>query len=58
MNKVLLSVLLLLPAGCSSTFLVGKDGQGFFLESGAEPLYAWLYPTGDVVKSLPMRTFP
>ena len=58
MNKVLLSVLLLLSTGCTATFLVGKDGQGFFLGSGAEPLYAWLCPTGDAAKVLAAADLP
>ncbi len=58
MNKVLLSVLLLISAGCSSTFLVGKDGWGFFLGSGAAPLHAWLCPTGDATKVLASTDLP
>jgi len=58
MKRILLSMVLLISAGCSSTFLVGKDGHGYFLGSGAEPLYAWLCSTGDAAKVLAATNLP
>ena len=51
MNRILLiglAAAAFLAGGCSSTFLVSKDGQGYFLESNAKSLQRMLCDSGDL----------
>ncbi len=39
-------------AGCSSTFVVTKDGRGYFFGSKSEGLYKMMCESGDLLKIL------
>lgn len=55
MNRMLVCALAaaaMLGVGCSSTFLVSKDGQGYFLESNSKTLQVMLCDSGDLQKVL------
>lgn len=43
---------LTLTAGCSSTFLVSKDGRGYFFGRDRDELYRMLCDSGDLKKIL------
>ncbi|HAR46337.1 MAG: hypothetical protein A2X56_05080 [Nitrospirae bacterium GWC2_57_13] len=55
MNRMLVTTFAaaaLLAVGCSSTFLVSKNGYGYFLESNAKSLQTMLCDSGDLQKIL------
>lgn len=55
MNKVFYAavcVLIVAAIGCSSTFLVSKDGKGYFLGSRSDAIYKMLCESGDLKKLL------
>jgi len=47
-----------LISACSSTMLVSKDGKGYFLGSGSNPLYRMLCESGDLKKVLADTRLP
>jgi hypothetical protein len=47
-----LSMAALATAGCSSTFLVVKDGSGYMLGSQSQDMYRMLCESGDLKKIL------
>jgi hypothetical protein len=46
------AAMVLLTSGCTSTFLVYKDGKGCFLGSGSNAKYNMLCASGDLEKVL------
>ncbi len=42
----------IIAGGCSSTFLVSKDGKGYFFGSKSEAIYRMLCESGDLSKVL------
>lgn len=55
MNRLFYAALCLLiiaVVGCSSTFLVSKDGKGYFLGSRSDAIYRMLCDSGDLKKVL------
>jgi len=55
MEKRFLSVLftaVLVAGGCSSTFVVSKDGKGYHFGSNTQTLYTMLCESGDLQKVL------
>lgn len=49
---IVLATVAVVAAGCSSTFLVSKDGKGYFLGSKSEAIYRMLCDSGDLKKIL------
>lgn len=45
-------VIIIAALGCSSTFLVSKDGKGYFLGSRSDAIYRMLCESGDLKKVL------
>jgi len=45
-------VLALVTGACTSTFLISKDGKGYFIGSRAKTLHRMLCKDGDLVKVL------
>ncbi|MBI5640977.1 MAG: hypothetical protein HZA17_11175 [Nitrospirae bacterium] len=61
MNKSILIICLLLlfiSCGCSSTFLVSKDGYGYFLGSDSKAAYKMLCESGDLAMVLLETSLP
>ena len=54
MNKYFFTIVVAVffGAGCSSTFLVSKDGKGYFLGSNSNAKYELLCASGDLEKVL------
>lgn len=55
MNRVFfasLFAIIIAVVGCSSTFLVSKDGKGYFLGSRSDAIYKMLCESGDLKKLL------
>lgn len=60
MNRTVLIVTFtfaILISSCSSTFLVSKDGKGYFLGSKSEAIYKMLCESGDMKKIISDTTF-
>jgi hypothetical protein len=53
-----LAVLALVGSACTSTFLVSKNGRGYFLGSGSSSVYAMLCESGDLKKVLADTQLP
>lgn len=49
---MILSGMMLILAACTDTFLVYKDGQGYFLEGDSQAKYDMLCVSGDMDKIL------
>ena len=47
-----IAIVVLASAACSSTFLVSKDGKGYFLGSKTNEIYKMLCESGDLKKVL------
>lgn len=47
-----------IAAGCSSTFLVSKDGKGYFFGSKSEAIYKMLCESGDLARVLKEAELP
>ena len=62
MKKTLLSIVVLLSAmaisACTDTFLVSKDGKGYFVGSKSKNLHRMLCDTGDLKKILADTALP
>lgn len=60
MKKHFLAVLAatVITGGCSSTFLVSKDGKGYFFGSRSEAIYKMLCESGDLAKVLKETGLP
>lgn len=52
MKGLVAGFLILLVGGCSSTFLISKDGKGYFFGSKSEAIYRMLCDSGDLRKIL------
>lgn len=52
MKRVIAGLLILLVSGCSSTFLISKDGKGYFFGSKSDAIYRLLCDSGDLKKIL------
>lgn len=59
MNKLFPALIaaILLLAGCSSTFLVSKDGKGYFWGNNSKAIYRMLCESGDLIKILEATKF-
>lgn len=47
----------IISAGCSSTFLVSKDGKGYFWGNDSNAIYRMLCESGDLKKILETTKF-
>lgn len=52
MKRLIVGFLILLVSGCSSTFLISKDGKGYFFGSKSDAIYRMLCDSGDLRKIL------
>lgn len=52
MKRLIAGFLILLVSGCSSTFLISKDGKGYFFGSKSDAIYKMLCDSGDLRKIL------
>lgn len=52
MKRFLVGLMIFLVSGCSSTFLISKDGKGYFFGSKSDAIYRLLCDSGDLRKIL------
>lgn len=52
MKRVIVGFMILLITGCSSTFLISKDGKGYFFGSKSDAIYRMICDSGDLKKIL------
>lgn len=55
---IVIPVMAVFLSSCSSTFLVSKDGRGYFLGSKSRSIHLMLCDSGDLKKILSDTTFP
>lgn len=48
----------IITGGCSSTFLISKDGKGYFLGSNSSSIFKMLCDSGDLTKVLSDTKLP
>lgn len=60
MNKhfVMFAASVVIFAGCTSSFLVSKDGKGYFWGNDSKAMYRMLCESGDLKKILSETKFP
>ncbi len=52
MRGLVAGFIVLLMSGCSSTFLISKDGKGYFFGSKSDAVYRLLCDSGDLRRIL------